>query len=653
MIVVTAGHVDHGKSTLIKALTGTDTDRLELEKERGLSIDLGFAYYHFHADSSSSTPREEIISFVDVPGHTDYANNMLAGVTSASTALLAISAVEGIKPQTREHLTILDLLGFNNGLITLTFADKVTPERLSEVEEETLALLSGTSLAHCPILAVAATTGEGIPAALAYLKTLRLNERPILNPNSAYVRYCIDRSFTLNGVGTVVTGTMISGIVNRETQLVHANSDNRARVKSLFRDKESINQAQQGDRIAIGVNLGHDQIQRGDWLVSPSLAFAVHTFDVRLRLAPHVNIEQLVNLRGNANLHLYIGSAHALVQLRLLQQDDQTYLVQIRSKQDIFASFGDRIIVRDGANQNTYAGGYVVDIFSPRRKPDSPSRLAQLEAMDNPEQDALANLVQVSEYGVSLERFAAARNLRAPQASKLLSNLEKKQVFIETFQLPVASSVGMPLPIALAAEHYERHLNVIITALSELHEKNPFQVGANEMALMISAKFGGNPALFSALCERMIDRELIVRTGPLLHLPNHEAPRDEEAQKLMQQIKPHLARANFVAPRVFELMEHTSLPRSAMERLLRSNVNTGNLVQLSRNRFYLPETVKALRALIEGLLHETEGAGISVVEFRDRTGIGRNLCVEILEYFDQQGLTLRRGNIRRLRTAAF
>ena len=144
-----------------------------------------------------------------------------------------------------------------------------------------------------------------------------------------------------------------------------------------------------------------------------------------------------------------------------------------------------------------------------------------------------------------------------------------------------------------------------------------------------------------------------MRTGPLLHLPNHEAPRDEEAQKLMQQIKPHLARANFVAPRVFELMEHTSLPRSAMERLLRSNVNTGNLVQLSRNRFYLPETVKALRALIEGLLHETEGAGISVVEFRDRTGIGRNLCVEILEYFDQQGLTLRRGNIRRLRTAAF
>jgi selenocysteine-specific elongation factor len=653
MIVVTAGHVDHGKSTLIRALTGKETDRLEQEKTRGLSIDLGFAYLHFVSNPQSSAPREEVISFVDVPGHSDYINNMLAGVGSANAALLVISAVEGIKPQTREHLTILDLLGIKKGLIVLSFADKVPRERVAEVEKEVIELAANTSLSNVPIIPVSTLTGDGIPSVIAYLKTLKINEPSIPNSGAAYFRYCVDRCFNLNGVGTVVTGTVVAGAISRDSQIAHANSAKQVRLKSLFRDTEEITKAHQGDRIALGIKIDKEQVRRGDWIVNPSLNFGSRYFDARIRMAAGETIEKIVRLRSNSYLHLYLGGTHKLAQLRYLKQDDGTHLVQVRCKDDVYASFADHFILRDAANKNTLAGGHVLDIFSPKQKPNSPARLAMLGAMSAPDKTALGALIKVSEYGVSLERFSLARNIQAPLADKLLSLFTNDEHSFERFQLPSISSTGYPLPTLLNSEFYQQYCNVIIDALKTLHSDQPSRAGINAMELLIAIKFSGDPLLFSSICQRMIEQMLVMRSGALFHLPDHRPPQDAEAKKLIAQIREYLIEEGFVALRVFELMEITSLPKSTLENLLRANVNSGQLVQLSRNRFYLPETIRALQAFIESLIQEAGTAGLSIIQFRDKSGIGRNLCVEILEYFDKQGVTRRRGNTRHLRSTPF
>lgn len=653
MIVVTAGHVDHGKSTLIRALTGKDTDRLEQEKARGLSIDLGFAYLHFVSNPQSSSPSQEIISFVDVPGHSDYINNMLAGVGNANAALLVISAVEGIKPQTREHLTILDLLEVHKGLVALSFADKVTPERLKQIEQDVINLTRNTSLANAPIIPVSAVTGDGIPSVAAYFKTLKINEPPILEPDAAYFRYCVDRCFNLNGVGTVVTGTVVAGTIARNSQVIHANSAKPMRLRSLFCDTKEVTTAHQGDRVALGIKVDKEQVRRGDWIVDPALNFGTRFFDARIRLAPDATVEQIVRPHTNSYLHLYIGSAHKLVQLRYLKEDNGSHFVQVRCKDDLFTSFSDHFILRDAANKNTLAGGHVLDIFSPKQKPNSPSRLAMLDALSAPDKAALRALIKICEYGVSLERFSLARNIQAPAVGKLLSLVTRDEHTYESFQLPSISSSGAVLPTLLSNEFYLNYSNEITDTLKTLHNDQPSRAGSNVMELLIAMKFSGEPLLFAAICQRMIEQKLLMRSGAFFHLPNHLPPQDDEARILITRIRETLVEQGFVAPRVFELMEITSLPKSTLENLLRANVNSGQLVHLSRNRFYLPETILALQAFIEVLIQETGTTGLSIIQFRDKSGIGRNLCVEILEYFDQQGVTRRRGNTRHLRSAPF
>lgn len=653
MIVVTAGHVDHGKSTLIRALTGKDTDRLEQEKARGLSIDLGFAYIHFVSNPRSSAPRKEIISFVDVPGHADYINNMLAGVGNANAALLVISAVEGIKPQTREHLTILDLLGIHKGLVALSFADKVSPERLNQIEQDVVSLTRNTSLANAPIIPVSAVTGDGIPSVVAYFKTLKINEPPILEPDAAYFRYCVDRCFKLNGVGTVVTGTIVAGTIGRESQIIHANSAKPIRLKSLFCDTNEITTAHQGDRVALGIKADNEQLRRGDWIVNPALNFGTRFFDARIRLAADATVKQIVRPNTNSYLHLYIGSTHKLVQLRYLKEDDGSHLVQVRCKDELHTSFSDHFILRDAANKNTLAGGHVLDIFSPKQKPNSPSRLAKLAAMSAPNKAALRALIKISEYGVSLERFSLTRNIQAPVAGELLSLFTRDEHTYESFQLPSISSSGVVLPTLLSIEFYRHYCNGICATLKTLHSQQPSRAGNNAMELLSTMKFSGEPLLFAAICQRMVEQKLIMRSGAFFHLLDHRPPQDDEASNLLARIREPLVEQGFVAPRVFELMEITSLSKSTLENLLRANVNSGQLVHLSRNRFYLPETIRALQAFIEVLIQDAGSTGLSIIQFRDKSGIGRNLCVEILEYFDQQGVTRRRGNTRHLRSAPF
>jgi len=276
-----------------------------------------------------------------------------------------------------------------------------------------------------------------------------------------------------------------------------------------------------------------------------------------------------------------------------------------------------------------------------------------LDALSAPDKAALRALIKINEYGVSLERFSLARNIQASAVGKLLSLLTRDEHTYECFQLPSTSSTGAALPTLLSIEFYRHYCKGICATLKTLHSDQPSRAGSNAMELLIAMKFSGDPLLFTAICQRMIEQELLMRSGAFFHLPSHCPPRDDDASNLMARIREPLVEQGFVAPRVFELMEITSLPKSTLENLLRANVNSGQLVHLSRNRFYLPETITALQAFIEILIQETGSTGLSIIQFRDKSGIGRNLCVEILEYFDQQGVTRRRGNTRHIRSAPF
>ncbi|MDX1491901.1 MAG: selenocysteine-specific translation elongation factor [Pseudohongiellaceae bacterium] len=645
MIVVTAGHVDHGKSTLVQALTGRSTDRLSVEKERGLSIELGYAYLHFNAGGS----REETISFVDVPGHVDYINNMLTGVNQASAALLVVSAVEGIKPQTVEHLHILDLLDIKKGIIALTFADKVSQEKLADIEQQVLTLSASSSLRSAPILPVSATHNLGISSLTAYLKTLRINQLPNFSFQDRYFRFTIDRRFTLKGVGTVITGTVLAGSVTRDSQLVLAKNGKKVRVKSIHQDSDSVERAIQGDRVALAINVNVEEVHRGDYLCKPSLAVPSRVLACRIRLAPNAQIEELQKRGKNCYLHLYVGSRHTLVQARLLSAAHDSYLVQLRSNEDLFVCYGDRVIIRNADMQKTLAGGYVIDPFAPRKKPTAPIHLMTLEALDNSDREALAKLIEISEYGVSIEKFTIARNVHPALVEKHLNSLVRTAPKFEFFNIGSKNSVGIPLPTILSNTFYSRHSANIVKALASDHENMPMRAGLNTVQLMSATNFSGKPALFNAICSQMMTQKALARSGALYHLPEHQPTIDKNAIELLHSIKPHLQEAGFVPPRVFELIDLTKLPQSILEERLRANVHAGKLVQVSRNRFYLPETVRALEAFIEGLIHESGYTGLSVIEFRDKSGIGRNLCIEILEFFDRHGLTRRRGNVRYLR----
>ncbi|MDP1930929.1 MAG: selenocysteine-specific translation elongation factor [Gammaproteobacteria bacterium] len=649
MIVVTAGHVDHGKTTLIHALTGKDTDSLAEEKARGMSIDLGFAYHHFSVPPAAGALPQRTISFVDVPGHTDFIGNMLAGAWSANVAMIVVAADDGIMPQTREHMLILQLLGIKHAVVVVTAIDRVEASRIEEVNADIQALLTTTSLQVTQIFAVSARTGKGIAALLQHLEALVLGAIDLEEHTSNCFRFAVDRSFTLKGIGTIVTGTVCSGCVRKDDELLHSGTGELLRIRSLQLDDQPVDSAFGGQRVALGVTLPHNALRRGDWLMNPALHHPVSHFDACVFLAPHNNLPNT-----NTPLHLHLGAAHHIVTLRTFgvhRDNEQLQWGQIRSREPMTTHWGDRFILRDASAQKTIAGGRVIDTFAHRRKPDIGLRLAKLNALCNDHEDALCSLLEISPHGVSLAEFAINRNASPAQIQTLHQQMLMRGAQFETLTVRGTGSPGAVLPALLGKHFYIRYRDQIMELVAAQHLALPTVQGVEESALFTMTGFSGSTLFFNALLRSLVDNGKIVRTGTLLHLPDHKVIQSEEEQRFMEQLRPILLEAGNVAPRVFELMERMNLQQSVLERLLKLNCRAGKLLQVSRNRFYLPETLLDIANFTESLAREHSDTGFSVIQFRDGSGIGRNLSIEILEYFDALGFTRRYRNARLLRTA--
>ena len=627
MLVATAGHIDHGKTALIRALTGVETDRLPEERERGISIDLGFAYWR---------PDEgETIGFIDVPGHRRYLRNMLAGVSGTQFALVVVAADDGVMPQTIEHLHILDLLGIDRGAIAITKCDKAGPDRIAQVCRDLAGLLAGSSLSHAAIFEVSSRTGAGMEALGKALIEAR-DGSPLLADESHGFRMAIDRAFTVTGAGTVVTGTVLAGRAGVGDALMLSPKGREVRVRSLQSGGKSVEAIGPGRRCAL--NLAHVEVaelHRGDWLVEAALHAPTARIETRVRLLPDA-----APLHHGARAHWHHGAADIGARILLFRQrtllPGETAQAQVVLDSPTSAIAGERFILRDAAGQELLGGGVVLDpLPGPKRRPLA-LRQQVAEAMGQAEPDqALAALACVPGFECNLSWFAGCRNLRPEAVSKLLEQVE----------VVLTGAAG---EVAVARSRFELLGNELVEALGRHHLDHPEAGGMTrrELARAPSEALSSGP--LSTLLAQLSAAGRIEASGPFLRLPGH-APSFAPAETAMWNAALALLEEEDIRPiRIAELASEVKSSEAAVRAMLYRRRIAGDVWQVSENRFLLREQVAALVDLASTL--DAEHGGFTAAQFRDASGIGRNFIIELLEFFDRIGVTRRLGEKRRMRT---
>ena len=628
MIIATAGHIDHGKTSLVRAITGVDTDRLPEEKKRGMSIDLGFAYQPIENGKT--------LGFVDVPGHEKFIRNMLAGVTGIDYAMLIIAADDGPMPQTIEHLAILDLLGVSEGIVALTKIDRVETDRLKEVKGEIEDVLAGTCLEGADILPVSAITGDGVQEVREHLEAMSelLGDREI----AGNFRLAIDRCFTVPGAGLVVTGGVFSGQVTVGDQLILSPQGTRVRVRGIHAQNKESETGVVGQRCAVNITggeLNKADVHRGGWLLAESVHDPVPRFDARLRVLP----SESKPLKHWTPVHVHLGAAEVPGRVAVLEEKSiapgESGLVQIVLDRRIGALRGDGFIIRDQSAQRTIAGGRILDPFGPARGRAKPERIAFLNAMEGEDAEgALAQLLGQSPAGVDLANFSTAWNLTADDQRALWASVDMNKVG------PDGKSVG------LSPKHFSAIGSTTIEVMQDWHGKNPDRPGPGVDALRRMLPDRVPLPVFEGVLESLVAENKIMHLGASYCLPGFEPTLDTKDAAMWKRVMPILEDGYTKPPVVHALSEELSLDPRLLEKFLIRSAKLGLVCQVAKNRFLLPEAVLELGAIVEALGAKEREFGVK--EFRDRSGIGRNLAIEILEFFDKSGFTWRSGDVRKV-----
>ena len=629
MIVGTAGHIDHGKTTLVRALTGVDTDRLPEEKQRGISIELGYAFL--------DAPGGERIGFIDVPGHERLVHTMVAGASGIDYALLLVAADDGPMPQTREHLAVLSLLGIARGAVVITKTDRAAEGCVPTLRAEIAALLAGTSLEGAPIAEVSAQTGAGIAELRALLLAAAEHARAARAADDPRAfRLAIDRAFTLPGTGTVVTGTIHAGGVRVGDELALSpatpGAPATARVRSLHAQNQAVEGAHAGQRCAVALaGLAREAVARGQWLTAPAVALATPRIDARLTLWPG----EARPLRSGAHVQAHIGAAHVNATVALLDADllapGATALVQLVLASAVGAWHGERVLLRDSAASRTLAGGVVLDPFAPTRYRRTPQRLAELAALQRPGRaERLQALLAVAPHGVDLARFAAAQGLP-----------HEAQGDVPETALSLAGQ-------ALGATQTEDYSRAALEALRAFHEHQPDELGPDGARLRRLAAPRLPPALWQALLARLAAQGRVVLHGAVAHLPEHGAQLSETETRVAQKVAPLLAAARFEGAWVRDMARDAREPEPLVRATLARLARRGELHQIVKDLHYPPATMHELARLARGVGAAHDGV-VLAAQFRDATGLGRKRAIQILEYFDRIGFTRRVGDAHKLR----
>ena len=633
MIIATAGHIDHGKTALIKALTGVDADRLPGEKERGITVDLGFAY--------STTRDGRSLGFVDVPGHEKLVRTMLAGSTGVDFVILVIAVDDGIMPQTREHLAILDLLGISNGIVVINKIDRTDAVRVQTVIADVQRLIESSVLAGAPILPVSAHRGDGIADLQAALgEAAAMVDR---RPQQGRFRMAVDRTFTLAGIGLVATGSISSGSVVAGDRLRVCPLGRDVRVRSLRVQNETVAYGATGQRCALAISgqrVEKADVSRGAWIVAPELDRPTSRADVRLRLLP----SEAKALQHWTPVHIHIGTADISGRIALLEgttlAPGGSALAQVVLDQPTSALYGDRFVLRDQSAQRTIGGGRIIDPQPPIRDARKPARLVMLEALDHAETGAAFDaLLAVSPNGLDLHHFVWVRNLDPAQCEDLLASR----------QIVVALTGKAQTVFAQGA--WARLQAEVLAAIAAYQEKNLHSFGATAGEILRSMPARSRPALAAAM-DALIADKAIVRFGQLLHLPGYAIALTLEEEDLWQEVAAFLRLRDIDPPRLALVAESLKLEEDAIRPLLEKLSRMGKLTRVSKSYLILPSILARLAAAGQVCAGGHEQAILTVGHFREATAIGRNATMPILEFFDRVGFTARHQDGRRIRVPA-
>ncbi len=631
IILGTAGHIDHGKTSLIKALTGTDTDRLKEEKLRGITIELGFA--------ALDLPSELHVGVVDVPGHEKFVKNMVAGATGIDIVAMVVAADEGVMPQTREHMEICGLLGIKHGLVVLSKIDLVDEEWLELVRDDINTFVQGTFLEAAPVVGVSAQTGQGLPEFMAALDTIaaELPERI----DSGLLRLPIDRVFTMRGFGTVITGTLISGAVAVGDQVTLYSQGIATKVRGIQVHNQSVPQAGAGQRTAInfqGLELA--MVSRGDVLAAPDTLIPSFMVDLRLNYL----VSNPKPLKNRTRVRFHTGTSEVMGVLVLLDQErcepGQSLFAQIRLESPLVLVAGDRFVVRSYSPVRTIGGGVVLNPLPTKHRQRDKGVVEGLKVLmgGDPEAGLVEHILAAGPHGRSFAELRIMANLSAKRLEALLQKaLAQKR-------------------IVLLDREERRYLHVdIITALREqveqqlsiFHRAAPLKAGMPKEELRSKMPARPNAKLFTLLLNQLINDGRLLQDEKIVRLSDHQVSLGVDQSKLREEIAAIYKEGGLMPPYFRDVVQRLDADPAVARDVLTLLVEEGRVVKVKEDLYFEAQTVGRLEERLVAFLKANQE--ISTPQFKDMTGASRKYVIPLIEYFDAQHVTIRIGDTRKLR----
>lgn len=626
IIVGTAGHIDHGKTTLIKALTGRNTDRWEEEQRRGITIDLGFTYFDLK--------NGDRVGIIDVPGHEKFINNMVAGVVGMDLVLLVVAADEGIMPQTREHMDILGLLGIKKSILVINKCDLVDEEWLELVEEEIQEELEGTFLEGAPVVKVSAATGQGLDELTDTIQQL-MSDEVVAKDTQTIPRLPIDRAFTLSGFGTIITGTLISGTITREDVLEMYPIGKECKIRNIQVHGQNQDKCYAGQRVAINLsNVKKKEIRRGCVLAPKNSMKNTDLLDVKLKVLE----DSMRILTNHERLHLYTGTSEILCRAVLLDKEQigpgEEGLVQLRLEEEIAVKRGDRFVVRFYSPMETIGGGIVLEPNPVRKKRFDAQAIEELKKKESGSLGDVMEL-QIKEHGDTMITLAELAKVMAHSVDELKEYLEELEESGTIFVFPMKKDTYL--------WHRDSEFAVrqkIEEALQKYHSEHPYRYGMKKAEIHNTFLKKIKPNIFDAYIERMTEENVYGRREEYLSLPGYEVPKDAMYLQTEKLIEDTFEKAGYDFVRFSEI-DFGKIPRQTAEDVVLMMIDEGKVIRINEEMFTMKHLMDEAKEEIQN--HLKEENLITIAQVRDMFSTSRKSAKPILEYMDSIKVTKKTG----------
>ena len=626
IIVGTAGHIDHGKTTLIKALTGRNTDRWEEEQRRGITIDLGFTYFDLK--------NGDRVGIIDVPGHEKFINNMVAGVVGMDLVLLVVAADEGIMPQTREHMDILGLLGIKKSILVINKCDLVDEEWLELVEEEIQEELEGTFLEGAPVVKVSAATGQGLDELTDTIQQL-MSDEVVAKDTQTIPRLPIDRAFTLSGFGTIITGTLISGTITREDVLEMYPIGKECKIRNIQVHGQNQDKCYAGQRVAINLsNVKKKEIRRGCVLAPKNSMKNTDLLDVKLKVLE----DSMRILTNHERLHLYTGTSEILCRAVLLDKEQigpgEEGLVQLRLEEEIAVKRGDRFVVRFYSPMETIGGGIVLEPNPVRKKRFDAQAIEELKKKESGSLGDVMEL-QIKEHGDTMITLAELAKVMAHSVDELKEYLEELEESGTIFVFPMKKDTYL--------WHRDSEFAVrqkIEETLQKYHSEHPYRYGMKKAEIHNTFLKKIKPNIFDAYIERMTGENVYGRREEYLSLPGYEVPKDAMYLQTEELIEDTFEKAGYDFVK-FSDIDFGKIPRQTAEDVVLMMIDEGKVLRINEEMFTMKHLMDEAKEKIQN--HLKEENLITIAQVRDMFSTSRKSAKPILEYMDSIKVTKNKG----------